>query len=159
MTFTYSGDPADSDTDAVRYLIGDTVSSGHLVEDEEINYAIARWAPLYGTLEWAAASILDTLAAKYAREAGSISADGVSVSLAGLSEQFAAQAAQLRDQHKSSFVGAEPDVGGVSPYEGLTPGVKPFAFSKGMTDNQQAGQQDFGGELTPVLSPEEFPGT
>jgi hypothetical protein len=158
VTFNYSGDPSGSDVDAVRYLIGDTAETGHLVEDEEIQYAIDRWYDVYGTLEWVAASVLDTLAAKYAREAGSISADGVSVSLAGLSEQFAAQAAKLRDQHKSSFVGAQADVGGISPYEGLTPGVKPFAFGKGVHDNRYAGRQDYGGDPTPDFPAEEYPG-
>lgn len=158
MTFTYSGDPSNSDIDSVRYLIGDTQSSGHLVEDEEIQYAINRWFPKYGTLEWVSAEVLDTLAAKYAREAGSISADGVSVSLAGLREQFTAQADKLRQQHRDSFVGAQADVGGVSPYEGLEPGVKPFSFGTGMHDNRSAGRQDYGGVEFPAFPAEEYPG-
>ncbi len=158
MTFSYSGDPANSALDTVRYLIGDTASSGAMVTDEEINYAINRWYKLYGTLEYVAAAVLDTLAARYAREAGSISADGVSVSLANLRDQFAAQAALLRQQHKSTFVGAQPDVGGISPYEGLEPDTKPFAFGKGFTDNDSAGRQDYGGADRPEHTPEEMPG-
>jgi hypothetical protein len=156
MTFSYSN-PQHSELDAVRYLIGDTDSNGPLVTDEEIEYAISKWMPLYGTLEWVASTVLETLAGRYAREA-SFSADGVSVSLSNLQQQFAAQAEKLRNQHKNSFVGALVDVGGVSPYEGLEPGNKPFAFGTGMHDNVSAGFQDSAGEDPIYYVPEEHPG-
>ena len=157
MTFSYSNDPQGSQLDAVRYLIGDTDTAGALVSDEEIEYALAKWFPMYGTVEWVASTVLDTLAGRYAREA-SYSADGVSVSLSNLQQQFAAQAEQLRNQHKNSFVGALADVGGVSPYEGLEPGVKPFSFGTGMHDNVSAGFQDSAGENIVTYIPEENPG-
>ena len=40
--WTYSGDPASSDKDAVRYLIGDTDTTDQLLSDEEIGYSISR---------------------------------------------------------------------------------------------------------------------
>jgi hypothetical protein len=142
----------------VRYLAGDTNEVEPLVSDEEIEFMISTWYPLYGTLEWVAAEVLDNLAAKYARET-QISGDGVSVNLAGLQEQFAAQAARLRDQHRRLFVGALVDVGGVSPYEQTDPEIRSFAFGTGMHDNFYAGKQDYGGrEYGPEYYPEEQPG-
>lgn len=144
MTASYSGDPATSELDAIRYLIGDTSVSDALVSDEEIQYSLDKFLPLYGTEEWVAASILDTLAARYAREA-SFAADGVNVTLAGLQEQFSAQAEKLRSQHKSLFVGALVDVGGIDAYEQPDTSVKPTAFGTGMHDNRAAGLQEPGG--------------
>lgn len=40
MAFSYSGDPSQSDKDAVRFEIGDTVASAPIFQDAEINYAI-----------------------------------------------------------------------------------------------------------------------
>lgn len=42
MSFTYSGDPAASQLDAVRFALGDTIKEGALLQDEEINYLISR---------------------------------------------------------------------------------------------------------------------
>lgn len=42
MTWSYSGDPANSDKDAVRFLVGDTDTSEQLVEDEEISWALSQ---------------------------------------------------------------------------------------------------------------------
>jgi hypothetical protein len=162
VTFSYSGDPADSQLDAVRYLIGDTNANEPLVTDEEISFMIVQWYPLYGTLEWVSAEILDTLAARYAREAN-YSADGVSVSLAAVQQQLATQAASLRAQHDRLFVGAEVDVGGVDLYEHADAeslGIRPFCFGTGFMDNFYAGKQDYGGReyRDGMYTPEYDPG-
>lgn len=65
MTWTYSGDPASTDNDAIRFLVGDTVSTDPLVENEEIAFALAQ----RGSTSGAAATICRSLAAKFAREA------------------------------------------------------------------------------------------
>jgi hypothetical protein len=41
MSWTYSGDPASSPKDTVRFLIGDTDPARKLVSDEEILFALA----------------------------------------------------------------------------------------------------------------------
>ena len=41
MSFTYSGDPAESKLAECRFLIGDTDDSNPIMQDEEINYLIA----------------------------------------------------------------------------------------------------------------------
>lgn len=155
MSFSYT-DPTDSQKDAIRFLLGDVVEAEHLVEDEEIDWAISRWYPLYGTIEYVASTVADAIASRYAREA-SYSADGVSVSLGPVGQQYRDLAAALRQQHKSLLVGGLPDVGGISPDEQLVPGVKPFAFGTGMHDDPEVGRQDYGSQNSSYV-PENQPG-
>ena len=63
MAWTYSGDPAGSTSDAVRFLIGDTDTTNQLLLDAEITYLLAQWdnSPYV-----AAAHGCDSLAAKFA---------------------------------------------------------------------------------------------
>jgi hypothetical protein len=142
MAFTYDS-PAASEKDAVRFLLGDTTDDGHLLEDEEIDWLISKWKPVHGTTEYVAATAAETIAAKFAREAN-YSADGVSISLAQLGQQFRELAAQLREQHKSLLVGGTPDVGGITPGEQPDPNILPLDFGTGMHDNPEAGRQAYG---------------
>ena len=41
MAWTYSGDPANSDRDKVRFLIGDTDTTNQLLQDAEIAYLLS----------------------------------------------------------------------------------------------------------------------
>lgn len=142
MTWIYSGDPSSSDKDEVRYLVGDTDVNDQLVSDEEIDYALATWLPVYGTKQWVAAAVADQIAGRFARET-SYSADGVSINLGELQHKFAERAIALRAAHHSLLVGGTPDVGGISPYE-LDPLSKPLDFGTGMHDNPEAGDQAYG---------------
>lgn len=63
--FTYSSDPSASSLDKVRFLIQDTVNTGHLLEDEEIAWLLSEWADVYD----AAAAAADILSAKFAGQA------------------------------------------------------------------------------------------
>lgn len=158
MTFTYEPSELGSDpVDTVRFLLADTNTANHYLEDEEISWTISRWYPLYGTYEYVASVLADTIAARYAPEA-SYSADGVSVSLGPVGDQFRALAASLREQHKSLLVGGSPDVGGVSPYEERDPAIKNFNFGTGMHDDLAAGQQDYGDRGPGWYPVEDFPG-
>lgn len=141
----------------VRFLVGDTDAEDHLVEDEEIQYVISTWYAKEGTLEWVASVVADTIANRYAREV-SYSADGVSIGLGPVAEQFRALAAALRQQHRNLLVGGGPDVGGVTPGEETDPRLAPFSFGTQMHDNVEAGPQDFGGRGYKYYSPEEHPG-
>ena len=38
MTWSYSGDPASSDRDAIRFYIGDTDTTLQLLQDEDIDF-------------------------------------------------------------------------------------------------------------------------
>jgi hypothetical protein len=143
VTWTYSGNPANSQLDEVRFLVGDTDEADPLASDEEINYALATWLPIYGTKHYVASVVAEQIAGKFARET-SYSADGVSVNLSELQQKFMQRAVQLRAQHHSLLVGGSPDVGGISPYEHLEPDIKPLDFGTGMHDNYEAGRQAYG---------------
>jgi hypothetical protein len=150
MTYTYLG-AGTTDKDTVRFLLQDTDpinANEWQVSDEDIQWAYDTWYPLYHSLQYVAASIADTIAARYAREA-SYSADGVSVSLGQVGDQYRALASSLREQDRQLHVGGYPDVGGMTPNEGLLPGTKPFSFGKGMHDDIEAGPQEYGGVYPP----------
>ena len=61
-TFTYSGDPALSQLDEVRFLIQDTDRDDFELGDEEVNYLLTR----HGDASAAAIAACNVLAAKYA---------------------------------------------------------------------------------------------
>lgn len=63
MAFTYSGDPASSSRDAVRFLIGDTDSTDAQLQDTEIAYLLTQDP----TPAKAAANAARAIAAKYGR--------------------------------------------------------------------------------------------
>jgi len=149
-TYTYTL-PGDTDKDTIRFLLQDTDPRGAgewLVTDEEIQWAYDTWYPIYGSHAYVASTLADTIAARYAREA-SYSADGVSISLGPVGDQYRALAASLREQDKQLHVGGYPDVGGLAPDEQLLPGTKPFSFGKGMHDDIEAGAQEYGGVYPP----------
>lgn len=67
MTWTYSGNPSDSDKDAVRFLVGDKDSTDQQISDEEITFLMTQKSNVYA----AAALAAGCIAAKYARDVGS----------------------------------------------------------------------------------------
>lgn len=137
---SYDG-PEASNKDAVRFLIGDTSST--LLTDQEVQFLVDKWLPIYGTVEYVAAVAASTIAARFAREV-SYSADGVSIGLGAAAQQFRDLAASLREQHKNLLVGGLPDVGGITPGEETAHDVKPFDFGTGMHDNPEGGRQNYG---------------
>jgi hypothetical protein len=63
VSWTYSGDPASSNTDAVRFLCGQTSTADSvLLADEELSYLIAQTP----TVNYAAARACESLANQYA---------------------------------------------------------------------------------------------
>ena len=151
-TYSYDG-AGTTDKDTVRFLLQDIDPFGAnewQVSDEDISYALGVWMPLYHSLDYVAATLADTIAARYAREA-SYSADGVSVSLGPVGDQYRQLAIQLRSQYQAMLVGTIPSAGGIEPNEPLEPNTKPFAFGKGMHDNLEAGAQDYGGVYPPDI--------
>ena len=156
-TYSY-GDPTASAKDEVRFLLQDTRSEEWLVTDEEINWAISVWKPKYGTTQWVAAFLADTIAARYAREAP-ISADGISVDLSGICHQMRELATALRAQHNEiAGIAGLPEAGGVMYGDDMDPSLKPFAFGTGMHDDPSVGTQDYGGITPNVYIAEYMPG-
>lgn len=64
MTWTYSGNPASDDKDAVRFLIGDTESSDPLIQDEEVAYLLS----VYTEPAHSAVAAARSIAARFSRE-------------------------------------------------------------------------------------------
>jgi hypothetical protein len=151
MSWNYSGDPADSDLDAVRFYVQDTDTLDQLISDEEIEFLIAQWVPVYGSLIMVASMAAEAIAAKFAREV-SYSADGVSIGVQELQQKFDALALSLRDQYKQFDIGGGPDIGGVLYSDYPDPTIRPTIFAVGQNDNPRAGKQDRG--ETSVTYPE-----
>lgn len=144
MPWSYSGNPASSDRDEVRFLVGDTDQLMPLLADEEIDYLLAKWQTAYDSNVWTASIAASAIANKFAGVV-SINADGVSVQVGDLSARYAETAIRLREQYKSSSVGGEVDVSNLMYDAELDPSIKPLLFGINMHDNRWAGQQNFGG--------------
>jgi hypothetical protein len=63
VTYSYSGNPANSQQDELRFLVGDTLSTDYQFSDEELSYLISS----HGNVARAAIEACDGLIAKYAR--------------------------------------------------------------------------------------------
>jgi hypothetical protein len=94
MAWTYTGDPASSDRDAVRFLIGDTDQAEKLVSDEEVDWALQ---VTNNAIYQAAHDLCVTLAAKYARLATSKSVGDLSLSYSDRSAAFYSLADRILD--------------------------------------------------------------
>lgn len=122
MAWTYSGNPASSDRDKARFLIGDVVQTPQSITDEEMQYLISE-AP-EPKAEMAAAEAADLWADRFAGLSASSKSVGdlsISQDYAGTSERLHKLAARLRLRH----------IGGMVPLMVETVGQ----FSVGMTDN------------------------
>lgn len=121
MAWTYSGDPAASERDALRYRIGDTEPADPLRTDEELDYELA----IGGGVTLAAARACDGLMAKFARLCD-VSDGDVSVRYGQKAEHYAALAATLR---------AEAGAAGSPTPIAAPPDPDPPVFAVGMFDN------------------------
>jgi len=93
LSWCYSGNPATSDIDAVRFLSGDTDSSQPwTLQDEEIAYCLTMTSNVY----LAAAFTLDSAMAKMGGLATSKSVGDLSISWSDRYQQFSAKAQSLR---------------------------------------------------------------
>lgn len=144
MTWTYTGNPAASSKDAIRYLIGDTDTTFQLMSDEEIAYVSGIATPIYDDDMMAASICCDVIANALAREI-SISADGVTAGADQLMDKYQKTAANLRKMYdRIRGVAGVPYVGGIDPFMPPDFSVKPLIFGLGFMDNFRAGQQNFG---------------
>ena len=107
MTWTYGRDPAASNRDAVRFLVGDTDNADPLVTDEEIAYALT----LEPTNTLTAARVAEALAAKFSRYANQSVGD-LSISYSDRVRQLKELAKQLRAE--GTISAATPFAGGIS---------------------------------------------
>lgn len=121
---TYAGDPAVSDLEQVRHLIGDTRSDDPFLTDNEIRFHLDGQP----TAELAAASACEAIAAQFAREPDQ-GAGKLRASFSKVYQQFKDLAKTLRIQHSAKS--AKTFVGGSSKSDKDTRNsdddrVKPF---------------------------------
>lgn len=95
--WTYSGDPASSDLDAVRFEIGDTDAEDPLLKDKELLYTLNE----EGNILNAAARSCEALAKKFAREADK-RLGPLSISLSQRSKAYRELAKDLRTRSRLS---------------------------------------------------------
>jgi hypothetical protein len=143
VTYSYSGDPADSDLDQVRFTLQDTDAGFPLLQDEEVQFLIDTWRPRYDSLTYVAAIAAATISRKFVGVV-SVSADGVSVSTSDLVQRYRDLALDLRKEYKEAqLVGFEPIFNDDS---------MPKRFRMGLHDSPMAGLQDFGDfDLNPFM--------
>lgn len=143
----YSGDPATSPIDEVRFWAQDT-GTPPLLSDPEITYLINYYVVDFPDGEASpllvAALAADRIAAKYVGFV-SISADGVNYSGDQLQQRWSTLARNLRESEKAlRIAGAGPYVGGILQGEYPPIGVEPPEFGVGMHDNPEAADQSGG---------------
>lgn len=93
MTFSYSGNPASSDLDAVRFLIKDTVVNTETnLSNEEITWLLSTWIDIYES----ASAGAEHLAATFS----SLSDTSKSVGDISISKTYSNQAQQYYDLAK-----------------------------------------------------------
>lgn len=141
MTWTYTGDPADSTKDEVRFLVGDTVQSDQQVQDEEISYAISAES---STLR-AAVRVARAIAAHYARSVEKQVGD-LKIKAGDTYKNYLEIVKSLEQEAAGSLPGAAPFAGGISHATKDTTKedsdrVEPY-FSRGMLDNPNVGSAE-----------------
>lgn len=97
MTYSYSGSPSDSDLDTVRYLIGDTDETGHILEDEEIQYEIDN----EGSVIDAAINAINGIIAEIAQNPDAVDAEEVSADYQEQVNRYISVRKQLKKRKNS----------------------------------------------------------
>lgn len=147
---TYSGDPASSLLDAVRFYSQDTDSSFWILTDEEMQYLIDETVRTTNDNPiWIASRVCIAIAAKFTREVN-VSADAVSVNVGDLQRKYLTLAQMLREAHDEEH-GEMALPGPARPGDDLH--IPPLLFGIGMSDNFEAGRQDYGYRRYPGAMP------
>jgi len=107
MAWTYTGDPQDSEKDAVRFLIGDTNKDDQLLKDAEIEYLLQRHN---GNVNLAAGKAARGLAAMFTRDADKSVGD-LRISSSQRASQYEDLAKRLE---REAYIRATPFAGGIS---------------------------------------------
>lgn len=108
MSWSYSGNPSDSDKDRVRFLIGDTNEDDQLLTDEEIESSLTKNG---SDVLQAAVESCYAIAANFSREAD-IQTGDYSEDLSQRAEAYKDLADTL--EQRSEETGAKPFAGGTS---------------------------------------------
>jgi hypothetical protein len=145
--FSYSGDPATSARDEVRFLTQDTDETCPLLSDNDLEYLLGKWLPLYNSVIYVASIAAATIARKWAKVVN-VSDSGTSAATGDLQARYTLMAQQLMDEYQ-----AEGDVGGLVNLENILSGtswdysIEPLEFAIALGDNPRAGDQSWGGVM------------
>ena len=142
-TYIAPGEDGFGQVDVVRLLLQDNDPQVPLLADAELQWLVDEWLPKHDSLYMVAAIAAERIAIKFAGVT-SVSADGVSVDLSGVSERYRQAAADLRAQHKDAQVGGEVDITNLMWDSNFDWSIKPLSFGVGQHDNLEAGRQDYG---------------
>lgn len=139
MTWTYSGNPALSSSDQVRFELGDTDINDQQLQDEEIAYLLAQHID-----PWiAAAGGCDALARKYSRQAQK-TVGKISIAANQRAAAYRQRAQELRQQSFRTNGLPGIGMGGTSFSEKQAFGANPDTiqpnFSIGMDDTTGTAQ-------------------
>ena len=134
MAWTYeAANLATSSLYQVRYLVGDIIDVEHLVDDEEINFALTQRPSIYG----AAAMVCRSLAAKFSRKVDTVDKD-LRTTYSSQAIAYAKMAVNYETQ-ASVRSGGLPYAGGISVADKITneqdPDRVPPSFTIDMDDN------------------------
>lgn len=146
--WSYSGNPMTSDLDQVRFWLQDTDPQVRLLSNSELGFLILQWFPKYDSLVYVASIAAESVSTKFAGVV-TVSADGVSVNVADLSDRYAKRAMTLRKIHKDLQVGGEIDLTNIMVNQRRDDTIAPLNFSVGLHDNPMAGNQAFGDRVNP----------
>lgn len=72
MAFTYSGDPADSDRDNLRFTIGDTDSGDILLQDAELDFLLTQRTSVKGAAVEAVRRIIAIMSRQVTKAVGDL---------------------------------------------------------------------------------------
>jgi len=103
MSWSYSGNPANSDNDAVRFLCGDVNTSNQQINNEEIAFLLSSWN---NNTYLAAAFACDAIAGIYASKADSSRTVGdlsISTQFLSQSKTFLDRATNLRSMASRAY--------------------------------------------------------
>lgn len=139
MSWSYSGDPSASNSDNVRFLIGDTDITDQQLTNEEITAMLTA----HGSVYPAAIACLEALVAKYARKVDKSMGD-LSISYGRLADNYRSMLTDLR--RRATIETCTPYAGGISISDKETDEedsdrVAP-TFSVGMHDSEPSNDED-----------------
>lgn len=134
MTWSYTpSDIQTNKTDQVRWLVGDTVATDQLVQNEEIAFALTQRVSVYG----AAAIVCRAIASKFSREADTVDRD-LRTTLSAKAKAYASRAAMYEVQAMARS-GVSAYAGGISISDKVQQELNldrvPPAFTVDMDDN------------------------
>lgn len=135
MSFTYTNDPLNIPSDAVRFEIGDTVDKTHQIEDEQIAYALDKEGDI---VLRAAARICDTLAVKFASQE-TIRTGSVTTDKSSITQRYIRLANRLRKRiGPTEFITNLLDVS-THRAHAVDTSISQPSFRRGMDKNPRAG--------------------